>query len=203
MSDTRSADDVRRRRGRRLLVFVFAVFFVPLAGAWLWFANIDTWQPDGGTNNGDLIAPVWPLKAPRLQTVEGESLGGAALERKWVLVHVVGDSCDERCERNLYHTRQVRIALGKDISRVRRLLLVAAPDALAPATAREHPDLIVAFGDDLVSQIRSATAGMPAQADAIYLVDPLLNLMMRFSPDLDPRLVIKDLKKLLKVSRIG
>jgi len=39
--------------------------------------------------------------------------------------------------------------------------------------------------------------------NAIYLVDPLGNLMMRFPPDLEPKSLLKDLKHLLKVSRIG
>ena len=39
--------------------------------------------------------------------------------------------------------------------------------------------------------------------DHIYLVDPLGNLMMRFPRDPDPARMIKDLKRLLKYSRIG
>ena len=38
--------------------------------------------------------------------------------------------------------------------------------------------------------------------DAV-LIDPLGNLMMVVPLDLDPRLLLKDLKKLLKLSRIG
>ena len=39
--------------------------------------------------------------------------------------------------------------------------------------------------------------------DHIYVVDPLGNLMMRFPRDPDPSLMIKDLQRLLKASRIG
>jgi hypothetical protein len=38
---------------------------------------------------------------------------------------------------------------------------------------------------------------------AIYLVDPLGNLMMRFPEDPDPSRMKKDLSKLLKWSRVG
>jgi len=44
---------------------------------------------------------------------------------------------------------------------------------------------------------------MEPSADAIYLIDPLGNIMMRFPSDLEPGKVLKDLKHLLKVSRIG
>ncbi|MNT11768.1 hypothetical protein D3C72_1466670 [compost metagenome] len=39
--------------------------------------------------------------------------------------------------------------------------------------------------------------------DTLFLVDPLGNLMMRFPQDPDPKKMSGDLKKLLKVSRIG
>jgi hypothetical protein len=40
-------------------------------------------------------------------------------------------------------------------------------------------------------------------SDHIYLVDPLGNLMLRFPRDPEPRLMIKDLARLLKASQIG
>ena len=205
MSGTQPLDKAQQSRGRRMLIGIFAVFFVPLFGAWIWFANIDGWRPAGSNNNGELIAPALALSEPRMLTLQGEPLGGEALERSWTLVMVAGTQCGTTCERNLYHTRQVRIALGKDIQRVKRLLLVGSRGALAghPGIVSEHPDLTIAVSDSLRAQIASATAAMAPQKDAIYLIDPLLNLMMRFSPDLNPRLIIKDLKRLLKVSRIG
>ena len=205
MSDVQPFNRDQQQRGRRMLIGIAAVFFGPLFVAWIWFANIDDWRPAGSTNNGELIEPARKLTNPQLRTLQGETLGGEALERTWTLVLVADGVCDEICERNLYHTRQVRIALGKDMQRVKRLLLVAGNETLAtnPAVVSEHPDLMIATGDDVVAQIASATAEMSPQADAIYVIDPLLNVMMRFAPDLDPRLMIKDLKRLLKVSRIG
>jgi hypothetical protein len=37
----------------------------------------------------------------------------------------------------------------------------------------------------------------------VYVVDPLGNLVMRFSPDVDRKGLIKDLDKLLRLSHIG
>ena len=39
--------------------------------------------------------------------------------------------------------------------------------------------------------------------NAIYLIDPFGNIMLRFPPDLKPNSMLKDIKHLLKVSRIG
>jgi len=43
---------------------------------------------------------------------------------------------------------------------------------------------------------------MPA-LDALYMVDPLGHLMMRYPPDFDPNRLKKDLAKLLRASRVG
>ena len=39
--------------------------------------------------------------------------------------------------------------------------------------------------------------------EAVWLADPLGNLVLRYSPDLEPKQLLKDLKKLLKISGIG
>ncbi|MCJ8297610.1 MAG: hypothetical protein MJK13_01560 [Pseudomonadales bacterium] len=39
--------------------------------------------------------------------------------------------------------------------------------------------------------------------EAVWIVDPHGNLVMRYAPELTPRQLLKDLKKLLKVSGIG
>ena len=44
-------------------------------------------------------------------------------------------------------------------------------------------------------------ADLPAKG--YYLIDPLGNLVMYFRPDLDPSEMVDDVKRLLKLSRIG
>ena len=56
---------------------------------------------------------------------------------------------------------------------------------------------------NLKKQIDDAQTGMAPCENCVYLVDPFANVMMRFPPDLDPKKMLKDLKHLLKVSRIG
>jgi len=53
------------------------------------------------------------------------------------------------------------------------------------------------------AQVAQAQQGMNPMQDAIYLIDPFGNLMLRFPPDLAPESMLKDIKHLLKVSRIG
>ena len=53
------------------------------------------------------------------------------------------------------------------------------------------------------NELLKAIPAKISQHDHIYMIDPLGNLMMRFPKDVDPSLMAKDLKRLLKVSQIG
>ncbi len=58
--------DTQQRRGRRQLLFLASLFFVPLLLAfWLYYGG-SGWRPTGGTNKGDLINPAVPLPAVAL-----------------------------------------------------------------------------------------------------------------------------------------
>ena len=51
-------DEAGRRRGRRQLLALAAIFFVPLAVAFWLYYGPGGWRPAGGTNKGDLIDPA-------------------------------------------------------------------------------------------------------------------------------------------------
>ena len=40
-------------------------------------------------------------------------------------------------------------------------------------------------------------------ADRVYLIDPLGNLMMSYAPDANPKGMLEDLKRLLRLSHVG
>ena len=119
--------------------------------------------------------------------------------------------CEDVCLQNLYHMRQVRLALSHRMERVQRVLVMDSPDQVASDVLGEHPGLRVLQGDsaqhaDLLEKINTALSqskGGLSPADAICLIDPFANLMMRFPADLPPKSMLKDIKHLLKVSRIG
>ncbi len=66
-----------------------------------------------------------------------------------------------------------------------------------PRCSPQHPGLVVV-------RVPEAVAGrFPGGADALYLIDPLGNLVLRYPGDPDIKGVAKDLTRLLKASRIG
>jgi cytochrome oxidase Cu insertion factor (SCO1/SenC/PrrC family) len=160
---------------------VFALCAAPFVLGWL--AYQWHWVPGRTGNYGELIAP---------RAVAGPL---APLRGKWVLVTFDAAACDAACERKLYVVRQVRRAQGKDMERIERLWVVT--DA-----GRPRPALLAAIEGAHVSADGALVKAFPDTA-AIYLVDPMGNLMLRFPPDPDPSKMIKDLQRLLKYSGAG
>ena len=55
----------------------------------------------------------------------------------------------------------------------------------------------------LLDNFRLDDAVNPIKAGRIYISDPLGNLMISYPADINPKGILKDLKKLLRASRIG
>ena len=196
------------RRGRRQLLALAALFFVPLAVAFWMYYGPTGWRPAGDASKGDLIDPARPLPEIALPTMDGGTTAPAFLRGKWTMLYVGDGLCDERCRKALYLTRQSRIALNKDMDRVQRVFLVTDRCCDRAFLAAEHPDLVVARVEDAASAALLGPfpvyGGVPlAAAGRIYLVDPLGNLLMSYAATAPDKALLADLKKLLRLSHIG
>jgi hypothetical protein len=182
------------------LLLLAALFIVPAVTAWLVFRYA---PPRGGVNNyGELV------EVRTIAGLSGTALnapGGAwamqSFKERWVMVFVSGGACAENCERQLYYMRQVARAQGREESRVARLWLVTDDVSPAQALRDAHPGLVIAR----VTPRAAADWFLSAEGyrQAIWLVDPLGNVMMRFPDRPDASRMIKDLRHLLKTSQIG
>ena len=52
-----------------------------------------------------------------------------------------------------------------------------------------------------VKELEAST--LTDQRASIWIIDPLGNVVLRFEPSVNPTLILKDLKKLLKLSKVG
>ncbi len=196
------------RKGRRQFLMIVGLFLLPPLAAWLAWQYLNSHGVTATTNNGTLILPARPVDLSLLDYAPGQSFDD--LKGRWVFVTFARKGCDTVCEKQLYLTRQVRIGVNKDISRVRRLLVVAPGEAAAirQTLRTSHPDLVVAAaGDDATFEAFHGD-GFAADGSRFFLVDPLGNLMMFYRLDgqdgvIQGKGMLKDLQKLLKVSQIG
>ena len=194
-------------RRRAVFLIVAAVFFLPLAiAAYLYYAP-SAWRPAGMVNRGILIDPPRQLPQIVLPIMQGGVTPADFLRHRWTLVYVGGGACDERCHAALYQMRQVRLALNQDMERVQRLFVATDGCCDRPFLEREHPGLVVALGRSEAAahllKFFPEDAGPVAAAGRIYVVDPLGNLMMAHPRDSNPKYLLEDLKRLLKLSQIG
>jgi cytochrome oxidase Cu insertion factor (SCO1/SenC/PrrC family) len=179
------------------LWLIVALTVAPVAASYFLYFF---WKPEGRVNYGELIEPR-ALPDPVLAQADGTTFRLSQLRGKWLLVSVDAGACDAYCDRKLLYMRQLRLTQGKNADRIERLWLLSDDIAPRAEMAKQYEGTwIVRAGDS------GLTGLLPAKgvaADHIYLVDPLGNLMMRFPRDPDPRLMIKDLGRLLKASQVG
>ncbi len=190
------------------LIALISIYAAPLLGAWLWLGYVRSNEGAGVSVNGELIKPAVPVEDFELQNASGEAWGVDNLKQKWSMVYFSENECNAACEQSLYNMRQVRLSTGRRMDRVQRVFVTGDLHNMSAKLEQAGEGLAVVGGTSeqvtsLDAQFRAAQDGMPRCTDCIYLVDPFGNLMMRFSPDLDPKKMYKDLKHLLKVSRIG
>lgn len=188
--------DAPRRRNLASLWLIIALTTAPVAASYLIYYF---WQPGRTVNYGDLIGPH-ALPDAKLTLMDGGPLRLSELKGKWVLAMIDTASCDARCEKKLLYMRQLRLTQGKNSDRVERLWLVSGEGIPAAAGTVRQDGTRVARADAALLRIFPAPG---AASDHIYVIDPIGNLMMRFPRDPDPRLMIKDLARLLKASQVG
>lgn len=175
-------------------------FFGPLAIAVYLYFDTD-WRPGEQNNHGELVVPAVPLPDVRLPMPDGGLTDEEFLRHHWSLVYLGREPCEAACREALYNGRQMRLALGRLMERVERVYLYVGEPPEAAFIAAEHPDLLVA--DAAVAEGAELLEAFTGQAEGYWLVDPLGNLMMRYPADEPPRSMMDDIKRLLRLSRIG
>ena len=191
MTETKPA-----RRGFRAPLLGLAIAFMAPLGCAFWLYYGSGWRPAGHTNHGVLIEP---LRALPLSAVAGAE----ALKGKWSLVVVGVGPCEATCQGALVTARQTWLSLGKLTERVQRVLLAGPGCCDAEYLAREHEGLIRLDASAPAPQALLSTFPADQQAQMIFIVDPLGNLMMRYDSQANPKGLRQDLQRLLDLSHIG
>jgi len=194
--------DIKTERKNTTLWILLGSFIVPMVVAYLYFFFGD--RPSV-SSNGVLINPVVDIETLGLSDESGSLLDRDALTPKWRIYTFVDSNCDADCQQKLFNMRQINVALGKNRQRLQHVIVhLTSPDSdFAQLIESEHQQAIKLFAKD---ESIKALANNPAEntnQQTIYLVDPLGNIMMKFSADLTAKLILKDINKLLKISRIG
>lgn len=198
-------------RGRRKLLLVLLVCASPLIASYFTYYVI---KPQSRTNYGSLIDPAaHPIPPLSSTTLDGRPVTLADFKGKWLMLKVGASTCDPSCIKQMYAIRQLRSMQGKEMDRIERVWLITDQEPLETVLIRELDGMQM-----LRANPAQVAAWLPVAPDAplngaIYLIDPLGHLMMRF-PAVPPTMpetdklahyakIKKDIARLLKASAIG
>lgn len=182
--------------GKRPLLLLLALFALPLVlGSGLHLAG---WRPAAAAHHGELLSPPRPL--PPLADAQGGAVAAATFAGHWSLVVAGAGPCEAACQQWLVTTRQIRLALPKERERIQRTWLSdQPPSAVAPLLAQQ-PDLHTAVAHSAAA--RSAF-DLGSTGYRVYIIDPLGQIILRYPPDADPRGLLQDMERLLRLAWAG
>ena len=191
---------------KKALLLLLFVFILPVILAKV--ALESDFFNKAATNSGELLDPVIDF-----------SPAFSEKEPLWRLVYVIPKVCDVQCEDAIFAIQQVHTAMGKHSSRVQPMVITteeSAKDVLADTNlARiyaEQQAVETQHTIDTISLSKKNVNEMFKSVDvnAIFIVDTLNNGMLKHPTFSDKeeavqasRLILSDVRKLLKLSRIG
>lgn len=152
--------------------------------------------PDARVNRGVLLDPVLQLSDFGLDV---EVINP---ERQWLMVQTSTD-CQQACLDRVHTQRQIHVSLGKDEPRMKRLLLTSTPGL--DVLEQDYPGLAVQqhSAEDYSATLLDRVPADFGSRNFVFIVDPLGNVPLYFTPGNDYKDQLADLETLLDLSTIG
>ncbi len=202
---TEHGDNSSTRKGRRTLLILFLVGALPVLASFTAYLS-GFGVPAERSNRGEFILPPVSIAGLGMQ----DALSGEPVvfepEQRWLVFVAGAGECAARCRQVLHDMRQVHTALGRQTIRVRRAYLVDSAAAAESVTGLRdaYPGLRLLTGSEEVSaRLSGAIRSVELAGDEIYIADPLGNVMLYYTAEHEGRDLLEDLRRLLKVSKIG
>ncbi len=177
------------------LWLLILVFCLPMVIGWFLYLNP---QLLAGSQqvNGRLIGPPRSISQVRLLRTDGSNLKMQDMRGQWVLMLVVAEGCGDPCRGSLLELRKIERALGRDQTRLQRLLVLGKPAAEQRQEIQNNRLLDTAtvfepIGSKLFQD----------QASTIFVIDPMGRLMLRYPSDTQSDKILPDIKRLLTATK--
>jgi hypothetical protein len=204
----------KKHRSKTPLIIILLMSLAPLVAALIVYF-IPELRPEGSAAYGELVQPQRPMPNAKdlpLTTLDGKPFDLGSLKGKWIMMAADGAACPEACARKLYIIRNTHASQGKHVERLARVWFIT-DDAPVPEKVLEaYKGAVMVRVNPVVLQqfLLGGAAGSvtPEQArqglsTPIWVIDPLGNLMLQYPAVADPEMFRKDIRMLIKSSRIG
>ena len=184
-----------------LLIFLTPIIVITVSTVWYYSG----YGPEEKVNYGRLLSDPIDVGTLDLE-LDYQNLNVDSMERKWMLVHFINDACLESCADLIYVARQVNVLLARQQTRVKRY--IAAPIEVKPKLENfftTYQDLNFIEVKDQSATIREFKKNGidPFTQPNMFVIDPIGNIILHYSGEVDGKKLLADLKKLLGASKIG
>jgi hypothetical protein len=184
-----------------LLIFLTPIIVITVSTVWYYSG----YGPEEKVNYGRLLSDPIDVGTLDLE-LDYQNLNVDSMERKWMLVHFINDACLESCADLIYVARQVNVLLARQQTRVKRY--IAAPIEVKPKLENfftTYQDLnFIEIKDQFTTIEEFKKNGIdPFAQPNMFVIDPIGNIILHYSGEVDGKKLLADLKKLLGASKIG
>ena len=169
--------------GKVKLLSIIFVFLSPFLFAYYYFIN-DATTTRGTTNYGSFLQEEIVIDVSKKTSNEN-----------WLLIQLIPNYCNDKCQDNMHMLRQVNSALGKDMDRVQRHVIFEKNTQKNNVYIKNYPKVIVLDNSEKIYNKLSK------MEEKIFIADPLGNVILGYKNDFMPKGLLKDIKKLLKFSK--
>jgi len=178
------------KKSNKTLVVLLLVFILPVAVAKL-VLSLELYN-GAATNKGALITPEVNYANLAMENPKPHA---------WQVLFFLPATCNEQCQERLYILHQSYIALGKDRDRVTPIIMI-----------NDHSDTQILKQLNITFDQVNANHALAALLieQQLIIVDPLGSLVMEYDNVIghdaniaQGKAMIADLRKMLKLSRVG
>ncbi|MBE8215387.1 MAG: hypothetical protein HAW62_03530 [Endozoicomonadaceae bacterium] len=194
---------IQKRKLAISLIILLPTCCVGLA-IWMYYSQI--WTPHARTQKGILIWPTMTVTDLQLYQENGEPFQIDHLNKQWSLLILASAPCGQTCQEKFHITERLRIALNKDRDRLKRYAVHTTLTQTLLQIPKGVDDIQSIYCDaPILHSVLKKALPHYANIEALtfFIMDPHGNLMMAYTDQHPGQAILKDLQKLLRLSRIG
>lgn len=210
-----SAENVKPVSNRKavfVVALLFSIFLVPYTYVMYLYKTGD--MPEiGTTEKGTFLAPKinisdMPLQMSQL-SVTTENWKVESIKGQWGILNFVPNNCEKTCLDRLFNTQQVLKALTRYKGRSEQIAVITGngshSEELKTVIGLKDSLFVIHNGDELSQYILSSQGFSEVENlnDYIFIMDPEGSLLIYYSAQNEMKEMLRDLKRLLKVSAAG
>ncbi len=182
-------------------LFLLAIS-VPVIAFWVLF-NSSIFHFNG-TNKGLWLHPPLSIENIGLESETNKPIDFELYRGRWMLMYLNDTECAVSCLDSMNKIQQVRMALGRDRTRVSALIVTPTPKEENPVFKLLHEEFITlryaTIGEQNLDRLvaKLPLESRPKGEGKIYLIDPKSNIVVSYSILVKTKRLVKDIETLLK-----